>query len=268
MNFRIGCFPIICSIIGGSILGLGPIGAILGFIFGLFFNVGQNNVSGKISDQVLYHISALFAAVMKADNAIMQSELYSFRDFFLQRFGSEAAGKAIDYLKELKDKNIKLQEHTGKLNLKLNYTERLEIIRYLFQISYVDGDISQAELNVIRQIAQYFQIRQQDFIYVYNSYTYTYQQRNYYQQYGYRSDNSQYQSPGRRSSNLDADYALLGVKRSDTDETIKKAYRRLAIDNHPDKVAHLGEAARKEAEKRFAEINEAYQRIKNARNMV
>ena len=268
-SYNIGCFPILCAIVGAIVSG--PIGAIFGYFIGGFVSKASQK-TGAINDQVLYHISALFAAVMKADNSIMRSELYSFRDFFLQRFGSEAANKALDHLKKLKDTPINLQEHAGKLNLKLNYTERMEILRYLFQLSYADGNISQPELDVIREISQYFQIRQQDFLYLYNAYNFTY---SYQQSYsGQNSYNGNYQGgyqgsygTGDRSNSLEKDYALLGVKSTDSDDTIKKAYRRLAIDNHPDKVAHLGETARKEAEKRFAQINEAFQRIKAARGM-
>ena len=62
-------------------------------------------------------------------------------------------------------------------------------------------------------------------------------------------------------------YATLGVKSTDDDEVIKKAYRSLAIANHPDKVQHLGETARLKAEKRFREINNAYDIIKKHRNL-
>jgi molecular chaperone DnaJ len=49
-------------------------------------------------------------------------------------------------------------------------------------------------------------------------------------------------------------YEVLGVDRSASDADIKKAYRRLAKENHPD--LHPGD---KEAEARLKEINEAYE---------
>lgn len=258
-----GCLPLVCAIIGMFVLG--PLGAIGGYLLGSLFNQKKQ---ADISDSVLRPIAALFAALMKADDRIMKSELYSYRDIFLQHFGPEAAGKALDYLRELKDKDIQIQEQAALLNLKLNYTERLEILRYLFQLAYADGEISANEMEIIRKTALYFQIRTTDYDYLRNSYSYQYHWQQQYQQFysGYQTGgNNGGGASGFRDT--EADYALLGVKSSDSDETIKKAYRRLAIDNHPDKVAHLGESARKEAEARFAKINEAYQRIKTARNI-
>ena len=60
-------------------------------------------------------------------------------------------------------------------------------------------------------------------------------------------------------------YETLGVARGGGEEELKKAYRRLAIQFHPDR--NPGDKA---AEERFKEINEAYQVLsdpKNARNM-
>jgi DnaJ-domain-containing protein 1 len=57
-------------------------------------------------------------------------------------------------------------------------------------------------------------------------------------------------------------YTILGVARNATPEEIKTAYKQLANKYHPDKLQHLGEEFRKLAEKRFKEIQEAYQKLK------
>jgi uncharacterized membrane protein YkvA (DUF1232 family) len=58
-------------------------------------------------------------------------------------------------------------------------------------------------------------------------------------------------------------YRVLGVERGASQETIKKAFRQLAGKYHPDKVEHLGEEFRVLAEKRFKEIQRAYDELKS-----
>ena len=60
---------------------------------------------------------------------------------------------------------------------------------------------------------------------------------------------------------------MLGLDSSATDEEVKKAYRRLAMKYHPDKVENMGEEVKKSAEAQFRKINEAYEQIKTARGM-
>ena len=48
---------------------------------------------------------------------------------------------------------------------------------------------------------------------------------------------------------------------------MKKAYRRLAMKYHPDRVETMGEEVKKNAVEQFREINEAYEQIKTARGM-
>ena len=66
---------------------------------------------------------------------------------------------------------------------------------------------------------------------------------------------------------LDSAYSILGITSSATDEEVKKAYRKMAIENHPDKVGYMGEDIRKAAEKKFMTINEAYEKIKKQRGI-
>jgi DnaJ like chaperone protein len=68
-------------------------------------------------------------------------------------------------------------------------------------------------------------------------------------------------------SRLDDAYSALGLPASASDAEVKKAYRRLISQNHPDKLAGKGlpESMREMAEQRTREINAAYETIKNAR---
>ena len=61
---------------------------------------------------------------------------------------------------------------------------------------------------------------------------------------------------------LEDPYTILGIGRDASPDEIKKAYRRLAKQYHPDRVLHLGEEFRVLAENRFKEIQWAYQKIK------
>lgn len=54
-------------------------------------------------------------------------------------------------------------------------------------------------------------------------------------------------------------YQILGVDKNADEETIKKAYRKLALKYHPDRYATATDAEKKDAESKFKEINHAYE---------
>jgi molecular chaperone DnaJ len=54
-------------------------------------------------------------------------------------------------------------------------------------------------------------------------------------------------------------YSILGVERNADEDTIKKAYRKLAIQYHPDKQVGKSESEKKAAEEMFKDVNEAYE---------
>jgi len=56
-------------------------------------------------------------------------------------------------------------------------------------------------------------------------------------------------------------YEVLGVNRGASIDEIKGTYRKLAAKYHPDKVEHLGDEFRVLADKKFKEIQEAYQEL-------
>jgi uncharacterized membrane protein YkvA (DUF1232 family) len=88
-----------------------------------------------------------------------------------------------------------------------------------------------------------------------------YQQRQGGRAEGYQGDQKRSQED-KRSSKPNA-YEVLGVNRESSIDEIKSAYKRLAGKYHPDKVNHLGEEFMGLAEKKFKEIQEAYQELVN-----
>ncbi|MEW5836453.1 MAG: co-chaperone DjlA [Pseudomonadota bacterium] len=68
--------------------------------------------------------------------------------------------------------------------------------------------------------------------------------------------------PPQRSQRGPDPYAVLGVSRDADERTIKRAYRKLISEHHPDRLGDLPEDMRRRAEARASEINAAYERIK------
>ena len=75
----------------------------------------------------------------------------------------------------------------------------------------------------------------------------------------------QMQSLGGQS--LDDAYKVLGLTKDATDDEVRKAYRKLALQYHPDRVATLGDDVKEAAKKKFQELNDAKDRIYKARNL-
>ena len=100
--------------------------------------------------------------------------------------------------------------------------------------------------------------------------------KQYYQQYrkaaGQDRDGPGPNRPGgeddagnRQKTDSSDPYGKLGVERGASLEEVKKAYRELVNKYHPDKVSHLGDEFKEMAERRFKEIQEAYQTIQQSR---
>ncbi len=246
-----GCLTRIILIGLGWAFG-GPIGGIIGYALGGLFSSNKpfemrsevNEQFGNTSEQRDFNISLLVlsAAVMKADGNVKKSELEYVKRFFLQNFGQERAEKSIKMLREILDKEYNLYEVAGQVGRYMDYSSRLQLLHYLFGIAAADGFVSDQEMDVIHTISSAMGIVESD----------------------YASIKAMFVREESVSNNA---YTILGVDASATDEEVKKAYREMAKKNHPDLVSNLGEEVHQAAEKKFQEINEAYETIKKQRGI-
>lgn len=227
----------------------GPLGAIIGYAMGSLFSSNRPRVIrsevtdtfGNTEEKRDFNVTLLVlsAAVMKADGNVKRSELDYVKRFFLQNFGQKRAESYIKMLREILEKEYDLYEVSRQVGHYMDYSSRLQLLHYLFGIANADGMISSEELGIVNTISDYMGITNSDFNSVKAMFI----------------------------KETDSAYKILGIDSSANDEEVKKAYREMAKKNHPDLVSNLGEEVRQAAEKKFQEINAAYESIKKQRGM-
>ncbi|MBO7225106.1 MAG: TerB family tellurite resistance protein [Bacteroidales bacterium] len=227
-----------------TILGLfsgGFWGSIIGYTAGSFIEklIKKEYSQGEERGDFTMALLVLSAAVMKADGKIMKSELSFVKDFLIKNFGQESARNKLDILRQLLDKDIDLYQSCEKVRLNIPYSSKLQLIHYLFGIACADGLCSGIEKDLISRIANLIGLSIADYKTI---------EAMYFEQ-------------------TDSAYIILQISKEASDEEVKKAYKRMCIKYHPDKVASLGEQAQQAAKEKFQEINNAYEKIKKERGI-
>lgn len=236
-----GVFKWLGGILGFTIGG-GIFGGIIGYAIGSLLEkkVKTEYKGGEQQGDFIMGLLILTAAVMKADGKVMKSELNFVKDFLAKNFGNDNLQNRIDILRNLLDKNIDVYQACEKIRTAFPYATKLQLLHYLFGIAVADSDCSKSEKDLIERIANLIGLSSAD----------------------YKSIEAMYFNV------TDSAYVILQIEKTASDEEVKKAYKRMCIKYHPDKVAHLGEEAQKAANAKFQEINNAYEKIKKERNLV
>ena len=223
----------------GWILG-GPIGAIIGLYIGSKFS------GGRVNNQKAFEISLLIlsSVVIKADGKVLKSELDYVKKFFTKTFGAKKSNEYFNMFNNLnkQDLNSKLRQVCMQLNSHIQHSSRLEIIHFLFGVAASDNEIHQSEIDTIKKIATYMNINPYDF----------------------ESIKSMIVAKG--SSDSEKWYKILGLTKNAAAADVKKAYRKMAVKYHPDKLIGVSEDIKNLAEEKFRAVQEAYEQIMKSRN--
>lgn len=207
----------------------------------------------------LENLLILSADVIKADGHFRRSELDYLRNFFSQNLGPVQAQLALNRLREILQENHNTVYVCETIRSNTTIHERLLVLQFLFGLADADGTLHPDEISRIEKISILLGISRSDYESVKAMFM-----GGAYSRGSYSSSNG---SSGYRSHSIENDYKILEISPDATDEEVKKAYRAMAKKYHPDRVAHLGEEMRKQAEEKFARMTDAYDRIKKSRGM-
>ena len=228
---------------------LGPIGGIIGFIAGSMFGnktaldqYQQKNSNRTATTTGAYMMSLLIlvAAVMKADGRLKKSELNYIRQNLVHSFGEESAEQAMLMLRDLLKQNIPVNDVCQQIKMNLDYSSLLQMMHFLVGIAQADGVIDPSEQIILEQIGAILGITDNDFQSIRSMFV----------------------------NEVDSAYKILGIPSSATNEEVKKAYRKMAMKYHPDRVSYLGEDVQRAAREKFEKVSEAYNKIEKDRSLV
>ncbi|PID80993.1 co-chaperone DjlA [bacterium DOLZORAL124_64_63] len=251
------------TILGGG-LGLligGPLGALIGGALGSNLEFKSGSVhpgerthrpgagTSPLQDQQTFMVGliSLAAKVAKADGRVTADEIRAFDGFLKNNLGMDRSERqvAARIFNEARNSDVPAEEFARQIRGLIGHRrDRLrDLISLLLMIANADGEFHPAEEKLIRRIATSLGLTASD----YEAAAAMFTPRN----------------------NLETSYSVLGVDRKATDDEVKHAYRKLAREYHPDKLASKGmsEDFHRFAEEKMRSINAAYDEIKKARGM-
>lgn len=250
----------------GSILGHGVFGGIAGYALGSLIesqmsgengdNSGSNTDSSRRSEPTseeqrnsfLFSLMLLSAHIIQADGKIMHSEMNCVREMLRNTYGEHAVTQGEEILRRLFDLrkskgesqwNADIRKCCQQLAFAFTEEQRLQIVAFLCEIARSDKHLDEVEVKELHMIAVNMRLS--------------------------ASAVDQLLSLG--GNTIEDDYKLLGVAPDASDDEVKRAYRKMALQYHPDRVATLGDDVKMAAEKKFKEITAAKDRIFEARGI-
>jgi DnaJ like chaperone protein len=196
----------------------------------------------------LFSLMVLSAHIIQADGRIMHSEMEYMRNYLRQSFGDAAAIEGDSILKKLFEYRKQQGQYIWQAQIRqacqemaeqMEEEHRLQLMAFLCEIAKADGHIDNTEIAALRQVAVQLML----------------------------DEGVVDQLLHLGGTTIDDDYAVLGITKNATDEEVKRAYKKMALKYHPDRVATLGEDVKAAAQRKFQEINNAKERIYKSRNI-
>lgn len=257
----------------GSIVGLlfgGFYGLIGGFFIGMFIDRAKGSSRGyrrtgaSLLEQQQVFFQTLFqmmGRLAKSDGRVSEEEIQLAKAVMQRlRLSPEAQRQAQELFNQGKSENFDDDAVLNRFSQVVGGGMlRRSLIEVLLLSAYADGHLSLEEKSLLEKICVKLGMSETE----YNSIHEQIKRQSHFHQGYQRQGQSGQSSPDL----LKAAYDVLDVNESMTDDEIKKAYRRLMSQNHPDKLSAKGlpDEMIELAKERTQEIQSAYEMIKKSR---
>jgi len=234
------------KILGGG-LGFviaGPVGAVLGAVIGHHtMDSSSGGFSSLESRQGLYFAAtfSMLGKLAKADGMVTPHEIEVIERVMRNnlRLSADARKFAIDIFNVAKDSDERFEDFAGQFYAEFGSSPEMlaSLIELLLLLAYADGDLHDAEEIMILDAVRIFGLQDQ-----------------------YRQLKSRFSGiPG----DIGTYYEILGAKKGDELQSVKKKYRKLAMEYHPDRVQAKGMPPEfaQASEDKFKEIQHAFDMV-------
>lgn len=195
----------------------------------------------------------LIAAVIKADNKTTDSEIRFIEKSLGTYFSQNRIQVIVQHIKHmLTRERIAVEGISDYVRRTFNIQAKVQLMHLLIGVAAADGLLTKKEFALLKKIAVHMRLPHKTFLQILNMFRFRHEGEKK------REKRKSYSSAYR----IKAAFGVLGISEDSTADQIKKAYRKLAIKHHPDKVVHLGEEMQVAAKEKFQIIAEAYELIK------
>jgi DnaJ like chaperone protein len=258
----------------GAVLGMwlthNLLGALVGGALGFMFDASRQQTQRRRAPAQGGYVAPLFAligAVAKADGRISEAEIaIAERLMARMNLDQDERARAIDAFNEGKQPEFNATEVIDDLRQWVGHRRdhAFPVIDVVIETVLAEGTPSPEKMAILRQLAFALRVSDMELMALMAMKGYAWN-GGASQGRAYGGGNRGGYVPPQRNTQGPDPYAVLGIQRDTDERAIKRAYRKLISEHHPDRLGDLPEDMRRRAEARASEINAAYERIKAER---
>jgi DnaJ like chaperone protein len=263
------------GILIGAVLGMwlthNLLGALIGGAIGFMFDASRQQSQRRRAPEQGGYIVPLFAligAVAKADGRVSEAEIaIAERLMVRMNLDQDDRARAIDAFNQGKQPEFNATEVIDDLRQWVGHRRdhAFPVIDVVIETVLAEGTPSPEKMAILRQLAFALRVSDMELMALMAMKGYAWNgNAGQGRAYGGGGGRGGYVPPQRNTQGPDP-YAVLGIQRDTDERAIKRAYRKLISEHHPDRLGDLPEDMRRRAEARASEINAAYERIKAER---